>query len=170
MTTGESFFFLFFFCFPPLSTHTACIMATRHRHIRRGGTEQEDASILRLGEEFDNAQCLYTSEVRILLEAQVDSKDGDRENRPTSEGMAKILDHVRTFGRFSNRESVMEVRKLLTSNPELSQFEIAQLANLCCEDAEEAKALIPRYKKNAQLTRTMAQITRIARLTRVFFF
>lgn len=26
----------------------------------------------------------------------------------------------------------------------LSQFEVAQIANLCCEDAEEAKALIPR--------------------------
>jgi DNA-directed RNA polymerase II subunit RPB4 len=27
----------------------------------------------------------------------------------------------------------------------IAQFEVAQLANLCCEDAEEAKALIPRY-------------------------
>lgn len=26
----------------------------------------------------------------------------------------------------------------------LAQFEVAQLANLCCEDAEEAKALVPR--------------------------
>jgi len=27
----------------------------------------------------------------------------------------------------------------------LTGFETAQLANLCCEEAEEAKALIPRY-------------------------
>lgn len=27
----------------------------------------------------------------------------------------------------------------------MAQFEVAQIANLCCEDAEEAKALIPRY-------------------------
>jgi DNA-directed RNA polymerase II subunit RPB4 len=26
----------------------------------------------------------------------------------------------------------------------LTQFEVAQMANLCCEEAEEAKALIPR--------------------------
>lgn len=26
----------------------------------------------------------------------------------------------------------------------MAQFEVAQIANLCCEDAEEAKALIPR--------------------------
>lgn len=29
----------------------------------------------------------------------------------------------------------------------LTQFEVAQMANLCCEEAEEAKALIPRYSK-----------------------
>ncbi|ORX57555.1 hypothetical protein DM01DRAFT_1229375 [Hesseltinella vesiculosa] len=118
-------------------------MATRQRHMRRGGAEQEDASILKLGEEFENVQCLNTSELRILLEAQIDSKESGRENRPTTDAMTKISDHVRTFGRFTNQDSVMEVRKLLESNAELTQFEIAQLANLCCEEAEEAKALIP---------------------------
>lgn len=29
----------------------------------------------------------------------------------------------------------------------LTQFEVAQMANLCCEEAEEAKALIPRYSR-----------------------
>lgn len=32
----------------------------------------------------------------------------------------------------------------------IAQFEVAQLANLCCEDAEEAKALIPRYISQIQ--------------------
>lgn len=35
-----------------------------------------------------------------------------------------------------------EKRVLLKEN--MAQFEVAQIANLCCEDAEEAKALIPR--------------------------
>lgn len=35
--------------------------------------------------------------------------------------------------------------KRLLGKDDLAQFEVAQLANLCCEDAEEAKALIPRY-------------------------
>lgn len=30
----------------------------------------------------------------------------------------------------------------------LTGFELAQLANLCCEEAEEAKALIPRYSND----------------------
>lgn len=34
--------------------------------------------------EFNNAQCLYISEVRILLEAQQDSKESGTENRPTT--------------------------------------------------------------------------------------
>ncbi|ORZ19057.1 HRDC-like protein [Absidia repens] len=113
--------------------------ATGHRHLRRGGPEQEDASILKLGEEFENSQCLYISEVRILLEAQSEAK----ETRSSTNVMTKTLEHVQSFGRFNNREPVVEVRKLLGRNTELSQFEIAQLANLCCEDAEEAKALIP---------------------------
>ncbi|KAI8099107.1 HRDC-like protein [Halteromyces radiatus] len=114
-----------------------------HRHLRRGGPEQEDASILKLGEEFDKSQCLYISEVRILLEAQEESKESGKESRPITNVMSKTLEHVQAFGRFNNREPVIEVRQLLGKNPELSQFEIAQLANLCCEDAEEAKALIP---------------------------
>ena len=37
------------------------------------------------------------------------------------------------------------LRRALLKDPTLRQFEIAQLANLCPNDAEEAKALIPRY-------------------------
>ncbi|KAF7724568.1 RNA polymerase B [Apophysomyces ossiformis] len=114
-----------------------------HRHLRRGGPEQEDATTLKLGEEFNTAQCLYMSEVRILLEAQHDSKDhAGGVNRQTTNVLSKTLDYVHTFSRFSNWESVHEVRKVLDQNG-MAQFEVAQLANLCCEDAEEAKALIP---------------------------
>ncbi|KAI8074242.1 HRDC-like protein [Gilbertella persicaria] len=118
-------------------------MASKKRHMIRGGTEQEDASILKLGDEFENAQCLYISEVRIILEAQQDSKDNGTDNRATTSVMSKTLDYVRAFSRFSNIESVREVRQVL-GKENLSQFEVAQIANLCCEDAEEAKALIPR--------------------------
>ncbi|CDH51821.1 dna-directed rna polymerase ii subunit rpb4-like [Lichtheimia corymbifera JMRC:FSU:9682] len=117
-------------------------MTTRRRHLRRGALEHEDAATLSLGEEFNNAQCLYISEVRILLEAQQDSKESGTENRPTTSITTKTLDYVRTFSRFTNRDSVREVRQLLGKD-DLAQFEVAQLANLCCEDAEEAKALIP---------------------------
>lgn len=83
-------------------------MASKKRHMIRGGTDQEDASNLKLGPgnyfewhpshniltknkkkkknlqyiEFDGAQCLYISEVRIILEAQEDSKENGTDNRP----------------------------------------------------------------------------------------
>ncbi|KAI8388322.1 HRDC-like protein [Radiomyces spectabilis] len=116
-------------------------MTTRQRHLRRGGPEIEDATTLKLGEEFINSQCLYISEVRILLEAQEDTNRAGL-NRQTTGVMAKTLEYVRTFSRFSNRDSVREVRQVLGKD-DLAQFEVAQIANLCCEDAEEAKALIP---------------------------
>ncbi|CAO3681424.1 unnamed protein product [Umbelopsis ramanniana] len=57
--------------------------------------------------------------------------------------LAKTVNYVQAFSRFTNRDSVREVRGLLAKDSSLSQFEIAQLANLCCDDSEEAKALIP---------------------------
>ncbi|KAJ3218275.1 RNA polymerase B [Dinochytrium kinnereticum] len=83
---------------------------------RRGITEDEDAAELHLGGEFQDVQCLLISEVRVLLE------------------VAK--ERNRTEGRETNSE-------LFPENENFHQFEMAQLANLCCESVEEAKALIP---------------------------
>ncbi|KAI8645529.1 DNA-directed RNA polymerase II subunit RPB4 [Parasitella parasitica] len=125
-------------------------MASKKRHMIRGGTDQEDASTLKLGDEFEGAQCLYISEVRIILEAQEDSKENGTDNRPRTNVMAKTLDYVRAFSRFSNIESVREVRQVLLKE-NMAQFEVAQIANLCCEDAEEAKALIPSLENKVEV-------------------
>ncbi|GAA5801500.1 hypothetical protein HPULCUR_006948 [Helicostylum pulchrum] len=125
-------------------------MASKKRHMIRGGADQEDASILKLGPEFENAQCLYISEVRIILEAQEDSKENGTINRPSTNVMSKTLDYVRAFSRFSNIESVREVRQVLLKE-NMAQFEVAQIANLCCEDAEEAKALIPSLENKVEV-------------------
>lgn len=44
--------------------------------------------------------------------------------------------------RFKNRETISAVRNMLQQK-KLHKFELAQLANLCPENPEEAKALIP---------------------------
>jgi DNA-directed RNA polymerase II subunit RPB4 len=54
----------------------------------------------------------------------------------------KSQNYVKRFSRFKNQTAVREVRNLLTKKS-LEQWEIASLANLCPETAEEAKALIP---------------------------
>ncbi|KAG0346124.1 RNA polymerase B [Podila humilis] len=104
----------------------------------RGVVEEEDAATLKLGAEFQDAHCLFVSEVKILLDAS---------QRPnTSEVYQKTLNYVTQFNRFTNPDVVREVRTAMNEEPistTLTGFELAQLANLCCEEAEEAKALIP---------------------------
>eukprot|EP00040_Diaphanoeca_grandis_P011372 m.58274 g.58274 ORF g.58274 m.58274 type:complete len:148 (-) comp22525_c0_seq1:423-866(-) len=112
-------------------------------------TEVEDnAAELQFGEVFGSANAvpLLISEVQFILEARQnmtekkEEDDGDEGN--TSEVFQKTLDYAQRFGQFGNKVKVREVRKLLTDT-NLHAFEQAQLGNLCPQDAEEAKALIP---------------------------
>jgi DNA-directed RNA polymerase II subunit RPB4 len=104
--------------------------------------EEEDASQLRFGEEFQDSQCLMISEVAILLEFLKEKRamDGlpDRQD-PIFE---KTMTYSKRFSRY-NKESAKEVRHLLTEKG-FENFELVQLGNLCPEAAEEAKALVPR--------------------------
>ncbi|KAJ1955740.1 RNA polymerase B [Dipsacomyces acuminosporus] len=114
-------------------------MSTYRRRRNQGPTEDEDAGKLQLGEDFQDADCLLISEVRILLEAQYENK---KEDKSITNVYEKTLEYVQKFSRYTNRDTVKEVRALLkTSN--LEQFECAQLGNLCCNDFDEAKALVP---------------------------
>ena len=56
------------------------------------------------------------------------------------------LKHTQTFSRFHDKDMAQYIRRLLASSAagQLAEFELAQLANLCPESAEEAKTLIPR--------------------------
>lgn len=55
----------------------------------------------------------------------------------------KTLTYVNHLSPLTNPETIKEARKILSSTA-LEPFEIAQLANLLPERAEEAKTLIPR--------------------------
>ena len=84
----------------------------------------------------------------------------------------KTLDYVKTFAKFNTTDSASAVReyvvhhsgkrvilihfhfspllaqlhRTLRRESELTQFETAQIANLCPADAEEAKSIVPRYR------------------------
>ncbi|KAF9454251.1 RNA polymerase II [Macrolepiota fuliginosa MF-IS2] len=111
-------------------------MTSRLRH--RPQTEEEDAAALKLGPEFNNAGCLLISEVKYLLE----NRDKDA---PDTAVYNKTLDYVKTFAKFNTTDSASAVREILRREPALTQFETAQIANLCPADAEEAKSVIPRH-------------------------
>ncbi|KAI7834017.1 HRDC-like protein [Kickxella alabastrina] len=101
--------------------------------------ETLDAARLELGDDFQEAECLLISEVRVLLEAQYDAK---KEDKNLKEVYTKTLEYVQKFSRYTNRDTIKEVRALLKPT-ELEAFECAQLGNLCCSEWEEAKSLVP---------------------------
>ena len=62
------------------------------------------------GSEFDNADALLISEVKMLLEhrkAQHESQDDDQE---LSEVFTKTLDYCQTFSKYNSRETISAVR------------------------------------------------------------
>ncbi|KAF7370277.1 hypothetical protein MSAN_00659000 [Mycena sanguinolenta] len=113
-------------------------MATKFRH--RPQNEEEDAAALKLGVEFNNAGCLLISEVKYLLE----NRDKDA---PDTKVYNKTLEYVKTFTKFNTTDSASAVRDTLRREPALTQFETAQIANLCPATADEAKSVIPSLVK-----------------------
>ncbi|KAI0031440.1 HRDC-like protein [Vararia minispora EC-137] len=113
-------------------------MAARSRH--RQLVEEEDASALKLGPEFNNAGCLLISEVKYLLE----NRD---KPAPDTAVYNKTLDYVKTFAKFNTTEAAAAVREILRREDQLTQFETAQIANLCPADAEEARSIVPSLVK-----------------------
>ncbi|KAI3353978.1 hypothetical protein L3Q82_018539 [Scortum barcoo] len=92
--------------------------------------------------EFESAETLLNSEVHMLLEHRKQQNESAEDEQELSEVFMKTLNYTARFSRFKNRETITAVRSLLLQK-KLHKFELASLANLCPEAAEEAKALIP---------------------------
>ncbi|KAJ2554172.1 RNA polymerase B [Coemansia sp. RSA 1933] len=114
-------------------------MIKRKTQIRQQPEGELDAGKLELGEDFQDAECLLISEVKVLLEAQY---EGRKDEKDLSGVFTKTLEYVQKFSRYTNRDTIKEVRALLKPT-NLEGFETAQLGNLCCSEYEEAKMLIP---------------------------
>ncbi|XP_051557416.1 DNA-directed RNA polymerase II subunit RPB4 isoform X1 [Myxocyprinus asiaticus] len=106
------------------------------------GDVEEDASQLMFPKEFENAETLLNSEVHMLLEHRKQQNESAEDEQELSEVFMKTLNYTARFSRFKNRETIASVRSLLLQK-KLHKFELASLANLCPEAAEEAKALTP---------------------------
>ncbi|KGQ08916.1 DNA-directed RNA polymerase II subunit rpb4 [Beauveria bassiana D1-5] len=96
---------------------------------------EEASATLNLGE-FNNVDTLTLSEASLVLNALVAKRRNDRKNVNETD----YLDH---FARFTQKENVEAVERLLSTHKDLAKFERAQLGSLCCETADEAKTLIP---------------------------
>ncbi|CBY19277.1 unnamed protein product [Oikopleura dioica] len=104
--------------------------------------DEEDAAQLQFPKEFQETTTLMNSEVKVLLEHRMKNDEGRRDDVELSEVFQKTLDYCKRFSKFKNQDVIVNVRTMLTSK-RLHRFEIAALANLCPETADEAKALIP---------------------------
>ncbi|CAH2003229.1 unnamed protein product [Acanthoscelides obtectus] len=92
--------------------------------------------------EFENAETLLISEVHMLLEHRKDQNESAEDEQEFSEVFMKTLTYTDRFRKFKNKETISAVRNLLMQK-KLHKFELAAIANLCPETAEEAKSLIP---------------------------
>lgn len=112
--------------------------------------EEEDATQLKFPQEFKEAEPLLISEVALLLEHrkqehQQISADDDTDFTPV---FLKTLEYTARFSAFKNRSIIAEVRQLMTQKDfDLHKFEIASIANLTPDNADEAKALIPSLQR-----------------------
>ncbi|CAK8686644.1 DNA-directed RNA polymerase II subunit RPB4-like [Clavelina lepadiformis] len=104
--------------------------------------QEEDTSQLQFPSEFENAETLLNSEVHMLLEHRKSQNENADDEQELSEVFMKTLNYTQRFSRFKNRETITSVRSLLIQK-KFHKFELASLANLCPETAEEAKALVP---------------------------
>ncbi|MCO5556131.1 hypothetical protein L7F22_009675 [Adiantum nelumboides] len=142
--------------------------ARRHRNRRE---EEVDASLGKLGADFEEEELLKNggevlniSEVHLLLRRELErGANGEPMNRDlmTLPVFKKCFEYCETFNRVKDESTVEQIRNELREyasferqgdeNGEiidekrllLSRFEMAQLANLSIERAEEAKVLIP---------------------------
>lgn len=74
------------------------------------------------------------------------NNDEDEEDFSNSnEVLRKTQEYLSVFSRFRNEQTVSAVETLLKSsdNSDLHPFEVAQLGSLACDEADEAKTLVP---------------------------
>lgn len=91
----------------------------------------------------------------------------------SNEIVHKTLNFLSSFSRFKNSSSTETVEKLLNdfsaqATEPLHPFELAQLGNLECEDAEEAKSLIPSLAhkvSDVQLKTLLSELRKYQTLT-----
>uniref|UniRef100_A0A914Z0K9 RNA polymerase Rpb4/RPC9 core domain-containing protein n=1 Tax=Panagrolaimus superbus TaxID=310955 RepID=A0A914Z0K9_9BILA len=112
--------------------------------VEKDGVE-EDAAELKFPPEFDKDGCdaLLISEVFLLLDHRRKQGEQKEEIEDISEVFVKTIDYCRRLSRFKTRDTIRSVRAIFSACSILHKFEVAQLVNLCPENAEEAKALVP---------------------------
>lgn len=141
--------------------------SSSHRHLYQREREGESFIFIYyvLLLEFENAETLLISEVHMLLEHRKTQNESAEDEQELSDIFMKTLNYTQRFSKFKNRETIAAIRRWrppfcfliairffiqflfhssLLMQKKLHKFELAALANLCPDAAEESKSLIPR--------------------------
>lgn len=138
--------------------NTPLVPHLNSRPKRQPAGDEEATSQLKLGE-LQDAHTLNLSEARLIMTIVLSKRA--KGQLKESDVMSKTTQYLEDFARFRSGEHTKAVARLLDSRPELAPFEKSQLGkmraidhpemhhltfylgNLCPEEAEKAKALIP---------------------------
>lgn len=113
-------------------------------HGRQREVPQQDleaSTVLKLGE-FENVPSLTLSEARLIINTILKTRQEKGVEIQITDTLSKTQDYLEVFARFKEKENIEAVERLLFS-VDLKPFERSQLGSLCCDNAEEAKSLIP---------------------------
>lgn len=102
---------------------------------------QEDLVHAKLGPDFQNAHCLFVSEVKMLLETRLAAREIDPKTKG-GQTIHKTLTYCNRISNFNNQNTVKSLRNSIDMS-KYHPFEIATIGNLGIESIEESKALIP---------------------------
>lgn len=104
---------------------------------------EEVGTTINLGE-LQHSTTLSLSEARLILNRLLDTRRRQNpQNVHHTEVLQRTLDHVETFARHKEDHVVEQVSVLLQNVPQLENYERSKIGDLCPENAEEAKTLIP---------------------------
>jgi DNA-directed RNA polymerase II subunit RPB4 len=127
--------------------------------------------VQKLGTDFEHANVLSISEVAHLMKK---IKEEEPESRVFHQvQFEKIYQYVDKFNSFKDFDVTFQVRKLLDSyefpgQQRFDNLEIALLSNLCPENAEQARALIPslhRLGNDEMLNKVCDELLKLKRLS-----
>jgi len=111
---------------------------------RKSAEDVEDAGELRLGPDFDDANCLSLAEVKIVCESKVadDAEQAEETSTTRTRVFEKTLAYAKRFSGNTSSTAAAAIREL-HNNSGLHDFEGAAISNLKPQDWDEAKTLVP---------------------------
>jgi len=111
---------------------------------RKSAAEDEDASELRLGNDFSEAHCLSLAEVKIVLNSKLedDAENGEETSSTKTRVFEKTKSYAERFTGSTSAAAARTIRQLLM-DAGLHDFENAVISNLKPVDWDEAKTLVP---------------------------